>query len=107
MPTTIPHADPIGMRADEKDDYCNTVIYALDDRHGLWRLRPSERRRSITEAANGAVVALVPDGTIPVDGDREPVRCRGEFVRWMEGEAVLHPLLPGVESPGGTGNPME
>jgi len=96
MPTTIPHADPLGVRAVDQGDYENCTLYQLDDRVGIWRRVSREKRRGIQDAGKGAVVALGPDG----NREGEPVRSPQEFVRWTAGEKLLRPLLPGVESPG-------
>ena len=105
----IPEATRLPIKAENADRFHTTAIYSIPEKAGLYR-RVSRNGRTGMKSGNGHVVAIIDYGTA-VDHDYS--LC--ELVRWGEGEELLRPLLPGVESPNqeqsmpvrpGAGNPV-
>ena len=92
----IPQATKLPVRANEAGDFSTTIIYSLPGKPGLFR-RVSREGRAGLKAGAGNVLAIIPAG----NREGEPVDGLCELQRWVAVEAVLQPLLPGVESPSG------
>jgi len=90
----IPEATKLPIRAEHTGDFSTTIIYSLPQVPGLYR-RVSRDGRTGLKPDEGATLAIIPAG----NREGEPVNGLCELVRWREGEQLLRPLLPGVESP--------
>lgn len=90
----ISEATKLPIRAEHTDDFSTTIIYSLPEKHGLYRRVSRDGRAGLTPG-EGNVLAIIPAG----NREGEPVNGLCELVRWTEGEQMLRPLLPGVESP--------
>ena len=100
----IPEATKLKIRAEHTGDFTTTIIYSLPKSPGLYR-RVSREGRTGLKPGDGNTLACIPAG----NRQGEPVDGLCELVRWTEGEQLLRPLLPGVESPisDEPGNPIE
>ena len=94
----IPEATKLDIRAEHVGDFSTTIIYTLPKKPGLYR-RVSRDGRTGLKPGDGNVLAIIPAG----NREGEPVNGLCELVRWTEGENIVRPLLPGVESP----NPIQ
>lgn len=81
----IPEATKLPIRAEEPGDFSTTILYSLPKVSGIYR-RVARDGRTGKKVGDGHVLADAGDSF-----------C--ELVRWTEGEQLLRPLLPGVESP--------
>lgn len=90
----IPEATKLPLRAESREGFSTTIIYSLPGKPGLYRRVTRDGRTGLTPG-DGNVLAIIPAGT----RDGEPTNGLCELVRWMDGECILQPLLPGVEAP--------
>ncbi len=90
----ILEATKLPIRAEHPGDFSTTIIYALPKMPGLYRRVTRDGRTGLTPG-DGNTLAIIPTG----NREGEPVNGLCELVRWAEGEQLLRPLLPGMESP--------
>ncbi len=90
----ILEATKLPIRAEKTGEFSTTIVYAIPKMPGLYR-RVSRNGRTGLTPGEGATLAIIPSG----NREGEPVSGLCELVRWSEGEQLLRPLLPGVESP--------
>jgi len=90
----ITEAIKLPFRASTSGEFFSTAVYALPNQPGIYR-RVSRDGRCGLKPGDGNTLAIIPAG----NRQGEPVNGLCELVRWREGEEILRPLLPGVESP--------
>ena len=91
----IPEATKLTLRAENTKGFSTTILYSMPEVVGIYRRVPREGRTGL-KPGDGNILAIIPAG----NREGEPVSGLCELVRWTEGENLLRPLLPGVESPG-------
>jgi len=99
----IPEATRLPIRAEKTDGFVTTSLYSMPKATGIYRRVSRDGRTGIRKVGPGNTLAIIPLGA------DESTDALCELQRWTEGELLLRPLLPGIESPisDEPGNPMD